>query len=290
VTDDHRSTPHAEHDPTLVAAYAAGDTGEEADAGSALVARCAECAALDADLRALELATRTLPPPARTRDFRLTPEQARANRPRWYRGFLAPFAGSSQPRRLGALLVTIGLAGILIGLLPGTPAETFQGFGRDLGLGAIPGLGGTDQVAGAPEATDQVAGAPEGTAGVEVVPGIKAPCSSLDSLLLGPLVCPAPTPSGEYSAMGRPSASPGASDDGRVSASSAPDASVAPEGAQPPTSVAPAPSGQVEREAVTTRLGRDDRPFLILSGIILLVGTMILGLVIAARRLGIDEG
>jgi hypothetical protein len=287
VTDHPRSPEHAEHDATLVAAFAAGDTDADADAGAALVARCEDCAALAADLRALAAATRALPVPERTRDFRLTPAQERANRPRWYRPFLAPFAASSQPRRLGAILVTIGLAGVFIGLLPGSPVETFQGFGRDLGLGAVTGAAKSDQVAGAPEAS-----AAAGSPGAAVVPGVSSPCSSPDTIIFGPLGCQAPSGTGVDAAAGDASPGPSAASDGHEVAgasSTAPGSSVAPEAAGP-TSVAPAPSGQGEREAVPSRLVRDDRPFLALSAIVLLAGLLILGLVIAARRLGVDGG
>ena len=69
--------PHAGHDPLLVACLLDADAApaERADA-EALIAACAECAALHADLLALSSATRAIPVPPRPRDFRLTTADA----------------------------------------------------------------------------------------------------------------------------------------------------------------------------------------------------------------------
>ncbi len=68
---------HAAHDQELVAAYAAGDAaGADLETATALVASCAECAALHHDLRLIAAALPALPAPVRPRDFRLTPGQA----------------------------------------------------------------------------------------------------------------------------------------------------------------------------------------------------------------------
>ena len=120
----HLPASHADHDPLAIAAYAAGDaTGPELDDALALVAACGDCAALHHDLRAIAAALPALPAPARTRDFRLTPEQAASLRPAGWRRLLAPFAG---PRfafagPLGAGLATLGLAGFLVAGSFGVP-------------------------------------------------------------------------------------------------------------------------------------------------------------------------
>ena len=130
-------TRHADHDPLLVAAYAAGDaTGTELDAAQALVAGCPDCAALHHDLRSIAAALPTLPVPVRRRDFRLAPEQAAALRPPGWRRLLDVFAG---PRfrfagPLGTGLATLGLAGLLVAGGAGVPL----------------GGGTTSSVAGAP--------------------------------------------------------------------------------------------------------------------------------------------
>ena len=108
---------HAAHDPVLVAAYAAGDaTGPELETATALVAACAACAALHHDLRAITAALPLMPAPRRTRDFRLTAEQAASLRPAGWRRLLAPFAGPrfAFAAPLGSGLAALGLVGILL--------------------------------------------------------------------------------------------------------------------------------------------------------------------------------
>jgi hypothetical protein len=115
---------HEDHDPLLVASYAAGDaTGTELEAAAAMVVGCPECATLHADLRAIAAATATLPAPVRSRDFRLTQTQASSLRSGGWRRLLASFAG---PRfafagPLGAGLATLGIAGILLAGGPVVP-------------------------------------------------------------------------------------------------------------------------------------------------------------------------
>ncbi|MCJ7711643.1 MAG: hypothetical protein MUQ32_12530, partial [Chloroflexi bacterium] len=108
---------HAAHDPVLVAAYAAGDaTGAELETATALVAACPTCAALHHDLRAITAALPLMPAPRRTRDFRLTAEQAASLRPSGWRRLLAPFAGPrfAFAAPLGSGLAALGLVGILL--------------------------------------------------------------------------------------------------------------------------------------------------------------------------------
>lgn len=79
--------PHAAHDLELIAALAAGDAaGRERNLATAQLDACAECTRLYADLAAISAAMAELPVPARTRDFRLTAEQAADLRPRGWRG------------------------------------------------------------------------------------------------------------------------------------------------------------------------------------------------------------
>lgn len=110
-------TSHAAHDPVLVAAFAAGDaTGAELETAIALVAACPTCADLDHDLRAIAAALPLMPAPRRTRDFRLTTEQAASLRPAGWRRVLAPFAGPrfAFAAPLGSGLAALGLVGILL--------------------------------------------------------------------------------------------------------------------------------------------------------------------------------
>ncbi len=120
----HLPPSHADHDPLAIAAYAAGDaTGPELDDALAMVAGCPDCAALHHDLRAIAAALPDLPAPARTRDFRLTPEQAASLRPAGWRRLLAPFAGPkfAFAGPVGAGLATLGLAGFLVAGSFGVP-------------------------------------------------------------------------------------------------------------------------------------------------------------------------
>ena len=146
---------HADHDPLAVAAHAAGDaTGSELDDALALVAGCADCAALHHDLRAIALAMPALPAPVRTRDFRLTPEQAASLRPPAWRRLLAPLAG---PRfafagPLGTGLATLGIAGFLlagtVGMpLAGTAAAPQDGTAGAGTNGAYESVSGTQEKA-----------------------------------------------------------------------------------------------------------------------------------------------
>ena len=111
--DSHHDT----HDLELVAAFAAGDaTGADLETVTALVASCADCAALHHDLRAIAAALPAIPVPVRPRDFRLTQEQAASLRPRGFRGILAAFASPklSFATPLGTGLAAIGIVGVLV--------------------------------------------------------------------------------------------------------------------------------------------------------------------------------
>lgn len=114
---------HPQHDLLVIAAFAdRGATGEEADLARAQIATCTDCAALHADLVSLATATRQLPPVERPRDFRLRPIDAQRLRPnlirRLFGSFGTPRDGFSRP--LAAGLTTLGLAGLMLGILPGT--------------------------------------------------------------------------------------------------------------------------------------------------------------------------
>ena len=110
-------TQHPDHDPELIAAYAAGDaTGAELERATALVAACEPCAALHHDLRSIAAAMPELPAPVRARDFRLTPEQAAQLRPRGIRAILATLSGPrfSFATPLGTGLAALGIVGVLV--------------------------------------------------------------------------------------------------------------------------------------------------------------------------------
>jgi hypothetical protein len=117
------SSDHTRHDLLAVAALADRDaTGEEAARAQAQVDTCTECATLQVELVSLASATHTLPAVQRPRDFQLRPEDAQRLRPnrvrRLFGAFGTPRDGFSRPLALG--LTTLGLAGLLLGFLPGT--------------------------------------------------------------------------------------------------------------------------------------------------------------------------
>jgi hypothetical protein len=126
--NDHVPTTtaaHASHDPALVAALAARQTGAdvtdaERAAARELVASCGACADLLADLVALQVALPTMSTPARPRDFSLTPDDAERLRAGGWRRVLGFFgsARDSVTRPLAVGLTTLGLAGLLVATLP----------------------------------------------------------------------------------------------------------------------------------------------------------------------------
>src|SRR4029079_12821931 len=68
------------------------------------------------DLRAIAAAMPELPAPVRSRDFRLTPEQAASLRPSGIRGVLAPISGRrvAFATPLGTGLGALGIVGVLV--------------------------------------------------------------------------------------------------------------------------------------------------------------------------------
>jgi hypothetical protein len=129
---DHQS----DHDPLLIAAFAAGDAqAADLERAQLLVATCEECAALHHDLRSIAAAMPAVPAPVRRRDFRLSPEQAQELRPSGWRRLLAPLAGPrfTFAAPLGGSLAALGLAGILVAGAASTP---IAGTGAGAGGGA----------------------------------------------------------------------------------------------------------------------------------------------------------
>jgi hypothetical protein len=168
------AAPHAVHDPLLVAALVAGDA-TDADRADALVAGCSDCAALAADLRAISLAATTLPPRARSRDFRLTTADAERLRPRGVKGLVAAVRRLRIPRAqpVAAGLTMLGLTGLLVTSLSlGDGAPTTATVPADSGTGGAqlyqaPGAGvpGDIEIQGVQQTpTDRDGGKPFDTA------------------------------------------------------------------------------------------------------------------------------
>ena len=118
--------PHPSHDPYLIAQFAAGDlSGPSLATAASLVADCPRCGELFTDLAAIASATAGLAAPERPRDFRLTlVDAARLRSPwrLWLGGLAQPRFAFTQP--LGAALATLGLAGLLLGVLPNLNVST----------------------------------------------------------------------------------------------------------------------------------------------------------------------
>ena len=122
------ATDHALHDAVLIAAHLDGslDTTDQSRVDDWL-ARCGPCVTLRDDLAALAIATRTLPTPARPRDFSLSPEDAKRARSGGWRRLVAAFGSPrdtfSRPLAVG--LTTLGIAGLIVANVPS--AMTFGG-------------------------------------------------------------------------------------------------------------------------------------------------------------------
>ena len=115
------TSAHASHDTTLVASLADHSlAASERSAAEALVATCAECAALRADLEILVAATRAMPTPPRPIDYTLTRGQAARLRPNPWRRLVAATGstrdGITRPLALG--LTALGLVGLLVSSAP----------------------------------------------------------------------------------------------------------------------------------------------------------------------------
>jgi hypothetical protein len=122
---------HAGHDPLLIVQFAANDLDTRGrETAEQLVETCAECAQLASDIMSIARATAELPGAARPREFTLTAEQAALLRRRGWRGVLGRFGlgwvRTDVGRTVAAGLTTLGLAGLLVGVVPGQLASGGQ--------------------------------------------------------------------------------------------------------------------------------------------------------------------
>jgi hypothetical protein len=176
------TSEHRRHDRLLVTRFAAGDSypNEQLEA-ERLVAACSECASLAADIRLLTQRTRELPVPHRTRDFRISAEQAERLRGSWLerlmRGIAAP-GWSTALRPLAGAAMAIGLTLAVVGAMPlgAAPAE----FGAAAGDQKIDMSSATAAPAAEPLATADTdapvfaPGAPDDRSGMGGVEGQEA--------------------------------------------------------------------------------------------------------------------
>jgi hypothetical protein len=190
-----KASDHSQHDLLAVAALAdRGATGEEADRARAQIEACGECAALHADLVSLASATRQLPPIERPRDFQLRPVDAQRLRPNLVRRLFGSFGtardGFSRP--LAAGLTTLGLAGLMLGILPGT-LSLGGGLGGSAAATSAPALA-------APAASAAAGGAAEAPAPAPVVSGEREGANDLGQRFAGDQTAMRPIAAGELEA------------------------------------------------------------------------------------------
>ena len=109
---------HRRHDRLLVTRFAMGDAyPSEHDEASTLVANCADCAELAADVKLIASSVSRVPTAPRTRDFMITAEQAdklRGGRvSRWLRSLGTP--GWAMLRPVAGVALSIGLVMAVVG-------------------------------------------------------------------------------------------------------------------------------------------------------------------------------
>ncbi len=295
---------HASHDPELIAAYAAGDAeGRDLDAAAALVERCEACQRLHADLLAISAALVDLPAPARSRDFRITADQAAALRPAGWRGLVAALAGPrfSFAAPLGTAMATLGLVGLLIAG-PGLP------FGTATSAPAMAPApaGDSDANTAAPDQVTSEGLAAPSMAAASMAPSMAPASEAGEGGALGPAAESAASPNGQASATEAPLSSGSTSDlaaggeptSGPAGAYAAGGGStVGPAAASPVPEAAGGAGAAGSGDTGTTSISREaagsskslaapaPQPVLFAGAALLLVaGLFLLGLRLAARR------
>lgn len=125
---------HAAHDPLLVAS-AVGATGD-----IDWPRTCPPCSELFRDLLALRAAVPSATIPPRPRDFGLTATEAARLRPGWIRRAFHGIGGTRDivTRPLAASFLGLGMAGLIVGMVPGSMPAPSGAAGGD-GLGSLPG-------------------------------------------------------------------------------------------------------------------------------------------------------
>ena len=240
---------HRDHDPILISAAAAADVnGRSLTETRWLLARCADCRLLAADLRAIAAATRQVPPVRRPRGFTIDPGAVGGmGRVRWRRLLGAmggPRFGLAAP--VGGALTALGLAGMLLTTVPAVST----------------GRGGDTDAAGAVRVETDSPG--PGTTIEEpaaVGPGAEEPgvdAAGLGSAEVGP---GGPKRAGRQEVAGR---DPGTTERGPL-----------------PTTGPTAAQGGTSRRTAETTLA-------VLSGSFLIVGLGLFGMRWTGRRLGGD--
>jgi anti-sigma factor RsiW len=271
------SAQHAAHDTILVASLVDQSLPDaERVKAETQIAACGRCAALYADLDALRVATRSMPTPARSRDYTLTPEVAAGLHPRGWRRWVAAIGSSrdvvSRPLAVG--LTTLGLAGLLIANVP-----SFS-FGGATSSGALPIA--NDAAGRATDGTgDVTAGAPESSGG-EAAPGAAAGAPSADLAAPGRgSGQPVPIASGRTT-VGLPDPAGSPAPDAATDGSTTDGLGVSKSGTGKGAGRQDGPTGP---EALTVAGPSSVSPLVVVAGSLLIVGIGLFALRWVARRL-----
>jgi hypothetical protein len=278
----HLPDSHHDHDLALVAALAAGDAqGRDHTRATELVTACTECAVLRDDLVALATELRTLPAPRRTRDFRLTADQAAALRPTGWRRLLGAFSGSGFrfATPVGTAMATLGIAGLLLSTVPSTLPAGTTGDGTS-GNESYQAL---SQEASAPAAST-------GPAAIGPAPQGEVPAASEAAPSAAASASAAPAPSASAgSAPGRyetdqSSGSVATGPGGAAAASSGPAATTDITG-ETDTQLAAPPSSSTTTASVAPRSPAADRSLVLVASLLLVAGLGLVALRYTARRI-----
>ncbi|MGC8633398.1 MAG: hypothetical protein ACP5VP_01820 [Candidatus Limnocylindrales bacterium] len=228
---------HAAHDQLLVVRFVAGEVSEaEAAAARELLSSCPDCRLLAADLAAISRATADLPAPIRTRDFRISPEDAARLRRSRLRGWLSRLTGGldGASGRAGAgrlvPLQRLAEAAVAIGLVMAVVTSPVGVPGFTPGAATLPSAGQAVSGREGPASTTRTAPTAAPAAPAAAAPAAAAPASAAG---------PAAMTAGQSMASGR-SLVPQQSAAPAVALSQAP---------PPAGSAVPAPAGHPPLEA-----------------------------------------
>jgi hypothetical protein len=257
---------HDRHDQLLIASLLDRSTGgDDRDRGEALVATCADCAALHSDLVLLHEAARALPTPPRPRDFTLSTEDAARLRQTGWRRLIGAFGSTrdafSRPLAIG--LTTLGLAGLLAASIPGFLS------GVAGSPAAVPTIG---QAASGAGANPESVGEPKAAPAPSAAPSAAAPLGAALTM-----------PSAQATTAPAPAASPVSSDESFDTFVGAPTATAGPAAITPN-------SGGAERREGFDATGEpatapvDRVAVIVLAGLLLAGGVGLFVLRWAARR------
>jgi hypothetical protein len=265
----HVDELHTQHDPILMVSLASGDLApadRDYATAQSLRTSCTECARLHDDVVAIARATKVLPPVARTRDFRITDEQAAKLRPGGLRGLLGRLAtGPLLSRQLGAGLATLGIAGLLI-----TAGPTLQ-----LGGFASSGAAASQPAAAAPAPGSAFESFSAGGAAAEALTPAAAP-----SEVTQPYSGPRDTSGGGASPVTQVDTSglqaPGASDGNSTRNNANPSPAAAAEASPDRLAMAPTPPEDVSSPPTNVVTTNDASVLGIVSVVLLVTGVLLL--------------